>query len=97
MDRQRGIGRFPHPPALTVSGSHLDGQYAKLRQVRWVPRMAATGYLGGHVGPDSPVFLKNYVVPLLRTGPAGTGVGLTLAIKVEPSRSGGPARPGRSM
>jgi hypothetical protein len=41
-------------------------QYAKLRQVRWRPRMAATGYLGGHVGPDSPAFLRKYVVPLLR-------------------------------
>ena len=43
------------------------GRYARLRQVRWVPQMVATGNLGGHVGPDSPVFLKNYVLPLLRT------------------------------
>ncbi len=41
-------------------------QYAKLRQVRWRPMMASTGYLGGHVGPDSPAFLRKYVVPLLR-------------------------------
>ena len=41
-------------------------QYAKLRQVRWRPAMASTGYLGGHVGPDSPAFLRKYVVPLLR-------------------------------
>ena len=27
--------------------------------------MAPTGYLGGHVGPDSPAFLRRYVVPLL--------------------------------
>lgn len=40
-------------------------QYAKLRQVRWRPGMASTGYLGGHVGPDSPAFLRKYVVPLL--------------------------------
>jgi hypothetical protein len=46
-------------------------QYAKLRQVRWAARMARTGYLGGHVGPDSPIFLRNYVVPLLRAGPDG--------------------------
>ena len=46
-------------------------QYAKLRQVRWAPRMARTGYLGSHVGPDSPIFLRNYVVPLLRAGPDG--------------------------
>jgi hypothetical protein len=41
-------------------------QYAKLRQVRWQPGMASTGYLGGHVGPDSPAFLRKYIVPLLR-------------------------------
>ena len=41
-------------------------QYQKLRQVRWRPGMATTGYLGGHVGPDSPAFLRKYVVPLLR-------------------------------
>lgn len=40
--------------------------YARLRQVRWGPRMAATGYLGGHIGPDLPAFLRKYVVPLLR-------------------------------
>lgn len=62
-----GLVGFRIPPPLTVSGSHLDGPYAKLRQVRWAPRMMATGYLGGHLGPDSPVFLKNYVVPLLGT------------------------------
>jgi len=42
-------------------------QYGKLRQVRWRPEMARTGYLGGHVGPDNPAFLRRYVVPLLRT------------------------------
>jgi hypothetical protein len=46
-------------------------QYAKLRQVRWRPAMARTGYLGGHVGPDSPAFLRKYVVPLLRAGDTG--------------------------
>ncbi len=47
-------------------------QYEKLRQIRWRPRMAATGYLGGHLGPDSPLFLRKYVVPLLRDEkPAG--------------------------
>jgi Alpha/beta hydrolase of unknown function (DUF900) len=62
-----GLVGFRIPPSPALGGSHPDGQYAKLRQVRWIPRMAATGYLGGHLGPDSPVFLKNYVVPLLRT------------------------------
>jgi pimeloyl-ACP methyl ester carboxylesterase len=41
-------------------------QYAKLRQVRWRPGMAGFGYLGGHLGPDSPRFLRKCVVPLLR-------------------------------
>ena len=45
-------------------------QYKKLRQVRWRPGMASTGYLGGHVGPDSPAFLRKYVVPLLRPAEA---------------------------
>ncbi len=45
-------------------------QYSKLRQVRWRPEMAVTGYVGGHVGPDSPAFLRKYVVPLLRGGDA---------------------------
>jgi hypothetical protein len=40
--------------------------YAKLRQVRWRPVMSATGYFGGHLGPDSPLFLRKYVLPLLR-------------------------------
>jgi len=48
-------------------------QYAKLRQVRWRPEMAPTGYLGGHVGPDSPAFLRKYVIPLFSvSGPSKT-------------------------
>jgi Serine aminopeptidase, S33 len=46
-----------------------SGQYGKLRQVRWQARMMATGYIGGHFGPDSPAFLRKYVVPLLRSDP----------------------------
>jgi Serine aminopeptidase, S33 len=45
-------------------------QYAKLRQIKWSARMMAAGHLGGHFGADSPVFLKKYVLPLLRTEPA---------------------------
>jgi pimeloyl-ACP methyl ester carboxylesterase len=41
-------------------------QYEKLRQVKWNSEMIPTGYLGGHVGPDSPAFLQKYVVPLLQ-------------------------------
>ncbi len=66
-----GLVGFRIPPPCDPSGSHRDGQYAKLRQVRWLPRMAASGYLGGHLGPDSPVFLKNYILPLLRTETEG--------------------------
>ncbi len=40
--------------------------YARLRQVRWRLEMAASGHFGGHFGPDSPWFLKKYVLPLLR-------------------------------
>ena len=56
--------RIPAP----ASDPEQATQYAKLRQVRWRVRMAASGYLGGHFGPDSPVFLRKYVVPLLRSG-----------------------------
>jgi pimeloyl-ACP methyl ester carboxylesterase len=54
------------PPAANDAGQ--QAAYRKLRQVRWGPRMASTGYLGGHVGPDNPAFLRKYVVPLLRVG-----------------------------
>src|SRR5438309_1470308 len=36
------------PPASATAGQLAE--YAKLRQVRWRPAMASTGYLGGHVG-----------------------------------------------
>ena len=57
-----GLVGFRPPGGLDAEGL---GQYRKLRQVRWRPAMATTGYLGGHVGPDSPAFLRKYVVPLL--------------------------------
>ena len=69
IDRHRvvsaGLVGFRRPDKLDERGK---AQYAKLRQVRWRPVMARTGYLGGHVGPDSPAFLRKYVVPLLRVG-----------------------------
>jgi hypothetical protein len=43
-----------------------DNLYTKVRQIRWRPAMMTTGYCGGHFGTDSPLFLKKYVVPLLR-------------------------------
>ena len=58
------------PPGGLDEGGRL--QYRKLRQVRWRPGMAGTGYLGGHVGPDSPAFLRKYVLPLLTVGEAPT-------------------------
>jgi pimeloyl-ACP methyl ester carboxylesterase len=73
-----GMTGFTLPDVASLSSSSAAAsdverarQYAKLRQVRWAPRMARTGYLGGHVGPDSPVFLRSYVVPLLRAEPDG--------------------------
>jgi pimeloyl-ACP methyl ester carboxylesterase len=54
------------PPG--AGDADYTARYRKLRQVRWRPVMAATGYLGGHVGPDNPAFLRKYVVPLLRIG-----------------------------
>jgi len=69
IDRVRSPGAgmvgFRRPAGLDAEGL---AEYAKLRQVRWRPGMAMSGYLGGHVGPDSPAFLRKYVVPLL-TGP----------------------------
>ncbi len=70
IDRKRtlsaGMVSFRIPAGLD---SHSRTQYAKLRQVRWRPGMASTGYLGGHVGPDSPAFLHKYVAPLLCVEP----------------------------
>lgn len=66
MDRVKsvsaGLVGFKPPLDLDDAG---QAQYAKLRQVRWRLSMAPTWYLGGHVGPDSPKFLRKYVVPLL--------------------------------
>jgi pimeloyl-ACP methyl ester carboxylesterase len=57
-----GLVGFRRPAALDEEDRRL---YERLEQVRWRPKMATTGYLGGHVGPDSPAFLRKYVVPLL--------------------------------
>ena len=60
-----GLVGFRIPPVDDSDETTTLG-YAKLRQVRWRPVMSATGYFGGHLGPDSPLFLRKYVVPLLR-------------------------------
>jgi hypothetical protein len=78
IDRVRtvsaGMVGFLVPDASDPGDEQEPGrQYAKLRQVRWRPGMAATLYFGGHVGPDCPLFLRRYVVPLLRAGEAAGG------------------------
>jgi hypothetical protein len=67
--RTAGAGLVGFRIPASGSGQERARQYAKLNQVRWRVRMASSGYLGGHFGPDSPVFLRKYVVPLLRSGP----------------------------
>jgi pimeloyl-ACP methyl ester carboxylesterase len=62
-----GLVGFRRP---TPGDDRCEDPYRKLRQVRWRLGMATTGYLGGHVGPDNPAFLRKYVVPLLRVGDA---------------------------
>jgi hypothetical protein len=68
IDRVRTIGAglvgFRVPTVDAVNPARTR-EYGKLRQVRWHPRMAASGNLGGHMGPDSPFFLRKYIVPLL--------------------------------
>ena len=70
IDRVSGVSAglvgFRQPVDLDESGR---AQYAKLRQIRWSPGMARTGYLGGHVGPDHPAFLGRYVLPILGVEP----------------------------
>lgn len=41
----------------------------KVRQYRWTIQMAPTGYLGGHIGTDSPWFLRSFVLPRLLSKP----------------------------
>jgi hypothetical protein len=69
IDRVRSVGAglvgFA-VPGRDEPESERTRQYAKLRQVRWGPRMVALGHLGGHFGADQPWFLLRWVVPLLR-------------------------------
>jgi pimeloyl-ACP methyl ester carboxylesterase len=66
-----GLVGFRQPKGLDEEAAR---QYAKLKQVRWSPGMASTGYFGGHVGPDNPAFLKKYVLPLLDVAPESEDV-----------------------
>jgi hypothetical protein len=65
-----GLVGFAQPgfaqPALRGSLESSNCAYSRVRQIRWRPAMITTGYLGGHFGTDSPLFLKKYVLPLLQ-------------------------------
>ncbi len=50
---------------MPSSASRLDLYNERLEQVKWKPEMAASGYFGGHIGPDNPAFLRKYVLPHL--------------------------------
>ena len=69
------------------------GDRAKLRQVRWRPSMASSGYFGGHVGPDSPAFLRRYIVPLLTAEPA-SDVGFPTQVKPAAASADNPSARG---
>jgi pimeloyl-ACP methyl ester carboxylesterase len=68
IDRKNGVSAglvgFQTPLSISTS-QEITFVYDRLRQIRWSPRMAATGNFGGHFGPDSPFFLRRYVLPLL--------------------------------
>ena len=69
IDRVRTVGAGLVGFRIPTDAAHDQNrncEYRKLRQIRWHPRMAATGNFGGHLGPDCPLFLKKYVVPLLQ-------------------------------
>jgi pimeloyl-ACP methyl ester carboxylesterase len=67
--------RVPDDPALR----------AKLRQIRWRPGMMRRGYFGGHVGPDNPFFLRDYVLPLIDSRPMSDS---RAGARLESSRAG---------
>jgi hypothetical protein len=73
IDRVRSVGAglvgFRVPEGADESDDRRR-QYRKLRQVRWTAGMVSSGNLGGHFGPDSPLFLRKFVLPLLRPAPA---------------------------
>jgi hypothetical protein len=61
-----GAPSGPGAIEIAQTRSASSRAYKKVRQIRWRPAMIATGYCGGHFGTDSPLFLKKYVLPLLR-------------------------------
>lgn len=70
IDRVRsvGAGLVGFRPPIGADDETLALYGEKLRQVRWAPSMARVGYLGGHLGVDTPSFLRAYVAPLLASG-----------------------------
>jgi hypothetical protein len=63
--RSAGLVGFRMPPGADPAA------YARLRQVRWSPRLIGAAHLGGHLGADNPRFLRRVVVPLLAPRPDG--------------------------
>lgn len=39
--------------------------YANLRQYPWTPSLSCTGHKGGHFGCYQPLFLRNFILPLM--------------------------------
>ncbi len=89
----RVFGTIDRVRSISAGLVGFRGDRAKLRQVRWRPAMARTGYLGGHVGPDSPAFLRRYVVPLLRAETA-SDVGFPPRVKPAAPRADNPSARG---
>jgi pimeloyl-ACP methyl ester carboxylesterase len=85
IDRARtvsaGLVGFQPPGA---SGEPPPAAYSKLRQVKWGMRMASTMYWGGHIGPDSPWFIRKYVIPLLLDDVVGDSRPVSSRARVAP-------------
>jgi pimeloyl-ACP methyl ester carboxylesterase len=89
----RVFGTIDRVRSVSAGLVGFRGDRAKLRQVRWSPAMGRTGNFGGHVGPDSPAFLRRYVVPLLTAEPA-SDVGFPARVKPGVPRADNPSARG---
>lgn len=89
----RVFGTIDRVHSVSAGLVGFTGDRAKLRQVRWSPAMWRTGNLGGHVGPDTPAFLRRYVVPLLTAEPAAD-VGFPPRVKPGAARADNPSARG---
>jgi pimeloyl-ACP methyl ester carboxylesterase len=62
--RAPAAGRYGfRPQACDPADAALFG---KLRQYPWHPALAWTGHQGGHFGVHQPLFLRTFILPLLR-------------------------------